>query len=24
MSIHFDDKFRLLRDFAERVMPAFR
>jgi len=24
MSIHFDDKFRLLRDFAGRVMPAFR
>jgi len=24
MSIHFDDKHRLLRDFAERVIPAFR
>ena len=24
MSIHFDDKFRLLRDFAEQVIPAFR
>jgi 5,10-methylenetetrahydromethanopterin reductase len=24
MSIHFDDKFRLIRDFAERVIPAFR
>jgi len=24
MSIHFDDKFRLIRDFAERVVPAFR
>ena len=24
MSIHFDDKFRLIRDFAEQVMPAFR
>ena len=24
MSIHFDDKFRLIRDFAEQVIPAFR
>lgn len=24
MSIHFDDRFRLIRDFAEQVMPAFR
>jgi alkanesulfonate monooxygenase SsuD/methylene tetrahydromethanopterin reductase-like flavin-dependent oxidoreductase (luciferase family) len=24
MSIHFDDKFGLLRDFAEQVIPAFR
>jgi alkanesulfonate monooxygenase SsuD/methylene tetrahydromethanopterin reductase-like flavin-dependent oxidoreductase (luciferase family) len=24
MSIHFDDKLRLLRDFAEQVIPAFR
>jgi len=24
MSIHFDDKLRLIRDFAEQVMPAFR
>jgi hypothetical protein len=24
ISIHFDDKFRLIRDCAERVMPAFR
>ena len=24
ISIHFDDKFRLIRDFAEQVMPAFR
>lgn len=24
MSIHFDDKFRLIRDFAEQVVPAFR
>jgi len=24
MSIHFDDKLRLIPDFAEQVMPAFR
>ena len=24
MSIHFHDKFRLIRDFAEQVIPAFR
>lgn len=24
MSVHFDDKVRFMRDFANRVMPAFR
>jgi 5,10-methylenetetrahydromethanopterin reductase len=24
MSVHFDDKHRFMRDWAERVMPAFR
>lgn len=24
MSVHFDDKLRFIRDWAERVMPAFR
>lgn len=24
ISIHFDDKFRFMRDWAEQVMPAFR
>jgi alkanesulfonate monooxygenase SsuD/methylene tetrahydromethanopterin reductase-like flavin-dependent oxidoreductase (luciferase family) len=24
MSVHFEDKLRFMRDWAERVMPAFR
>jgi len=24
ISIHFDDKLRFIRDWAEQVMPAFR
>jgi hypothetical protein len=24
ISIHFDDKLRFMRDWAEQVMPAFR